>query len=154
MFQLLFHPILRLPPILSSPRARIRVSSTDLKVPTNFYANLWSRRQESTIALPAPITPSLTSRYLPKSAEYQICNTPERARSQASGALAAAAAMRITPNLLQRSSKKSLHTFHKKKLVPQFSTSLHIFSKSQICVLIRFWTQMAPYGTVGGPYGL
>ena len=52
--------------------------------------------------------------------------------------LAAAAIMRITPDLHRRSSKKSLHTFHKKKSVPHFSISLHIFSKSPICVLIRF----------------
>ena len=73
---------------------------------------------------------------------------------RAVGALAAAADMRITPDLLQRSRKKSLHTFHKKKLVPHFSISLHIFSKSPICVLTRFWTLNVRYDAVGGPYGL
>ena len=53
-----------------------------------------------------PHNPSLTSRYLHQSAAHQICNTPKRERSQASGALAAAAAMRITPDLHRRSSKK------------------------------------------------
>ena len=70
------------------------------------------------------------------------------------GALAAAADMRITPDLHQRSRRKSLHTFHKKKLVPHFSISLHIFSKSPICVLTRFWTLNVQYDAVGGPYGL
>ena len=46
--------------------------------------------------------------------------------------------MRITPDLHHRSSKKSLHTFHEKISVSHFPISLHIFSKSQICVLIRF----------------
>ena len=65
-------------------------------------------------------------------------------------ALGATADMRITPDLLQRSRKKSLHTFHKKKLVPHFSISLHSFSKSPICVLTRFWTQIVRYGAVAG----
>ena len=70
------------------------------------------------------------------------------------GALAAAADMRITPDLHRRSRKKSLHTFHKFFLVPHFSISLHIFSKSPICVLTRFWTLNVRYDAVGGPYGL
>ena len=68
-------------------------------------------------------------------------------------ALGAAADMRITPDLLQRSRKKSLHTFHKHFLVSHFSISLHIFSKSPICVLTRFWTLNVRYDAVGGPTG-
>ena len=37
IFQLFVHTILRLTPILRSSRARMRVSSSDLKVRTNFY---------------------------------------------------------------------------------------------------------------------
>ena len=115
---------------------------------------LCSRRQQSSFGLPAPITPSSISRYLHQSAADQkiICTKSER--SQARRDLAAAPAMRITPDLHQRSSKKSLHTFQKKKKVPHFPFSLNIFAKSPICVLIRFWTQMARYGTVAGPHGL
>ena len=60
-------------------------SVNDFEVPQSTYVGfeqqfeganqlLWSRRQEYNIDLPAPITPSLTSRYLHQSASYQLCN--------------------------------------------------------------------------------
>ena len=62
--------------------------------------------------------------------------SPQRHKSSRSqgriptfGELQAAPVMRITPDLHQRSRKKSLHTSRQKFLVPQFSASLHNFSK-------------------------
>ena len=88
--------------------------------------------------MPAPITPSLTSRYLHQSAGLLKCNCTKQSRSQASGALAAAAVMRITPDLHHRSSKKSLHTFREKNMVPhsthlRFNTFLDTNSAKRHC---------------------
>ena len=41
-----------------------------------------------------------------------------------------------------------------KKSGPPIFNFLHIFPKSPICVLTRFWTQSVRYGAVAGPYGL
>jgi hypothetical protein len=81
-----------------------------------------SRTQPLDIGLPVPITPSATSRYLLYSAEFRTNHVRKLSRSQTTiwtfRELAAAPVMRITPDLHQRSRKKSLRTFLKKKLVP------------------------------------
>ena len=103
---------------------------------------------------------SVISRYprgspLPPRGHKSVPNWPAKCPDfRAFGALAATAHMRITPDLLQRSSKKTLHTFHNQKMVPHFPVSLHIFSKPPICVITRFWTLDVRYDAVGGPYGL
>ena len=105
-------------------------SATDFEVPQSTHACFeqqfeganqlpWSRRQECNIDLPAPITPSLTSRCLHQSGGLRERNWPKSSRSQGNSALAAAAAMRITPDLHQRSRKKSLRTSRHKFLVLQ-----------------------------------
>ena len=59
-------------------------------------------------------------------------------------ALAAAAAMRITPDLLQRSRKKSLHAFHNNFSVPHSNFPLYFFKVA----ILRFNTVLDINGTL------
>ena len=141
--------ILCLSTILRSSRARTSVLSGVLKVRINFYG---PEGKNATSILPASITLPWFLGTSTKVVVHRNAIQRNVSALRAVATLAAAPAMRITPDLHRRSSKKSLHTFHF-FLVPHFPISLHIFSKSPICVLMRIWTQTARNATVGGPYG-
>ena len=74
---------------------------------------------------------------------------------RAFGALAAAADMRITPDLHRRSRRKTLHTFHKKKFGPPFfDFPPYFFKVADLRFNTFIWTLNVRYDAVGGPYGL
>ena len=99
---------------------------------------LCSRRQEYNIDLPAPITPSLTSRYLHQNAAPRNIISPKRTRSQGSRRSSGRSSHANHPGSSPSVQEKITPHIPHKNFGPHFPISLYIFSKSRFCVLIRF----------------
>ena len=143
MFQHLFHTILRL-------------IDTDFEVLQSTHVGfehqfeganqlLCSRRQEYNIDLPAPITPSLTSRYLPKSAEHRKIIYRKRRRSQGNGHSSGRSNHANHPGPSPSVQQKITPHIPQRNLGPPFFNFPPYFFK---VADLRFNTFLGTYGTV------